>query len=181
MSPGHDATLLLPRSVQRHRTTNGMVTRSAPVPQDGSSCGREPDGAYRRTGAHVEEERDVSAENPVGRAPVKATASPDDLEKLDIRVGRIEAVDDVAKSDKLVRLTVDFGDFKRSILVGMKREREDPSEIQGRQALFVVNLAPRKMMGEVSEGMLFDIGYADGVAPVLAIPEKPVPNGTRAG
>jgi tRNA-binding protein len=42
-------------------------------------------------------------------------------------------------------------------------------------------MEPRRMAGEVSEGMLFDIGYADGVIPVLAVPEKPVPNGTRAG
>ena len=49
------------------------------------------------------------------------------------------------------------------------------------QALFVVNLEPRKMMGEVSEGMLFDIGYADGITPVLAVPEKKVPDGSRAG
>ncbi len=45
----------------------------------------------------------------------------------------------------------------------------------------VVNLEPRKMAGEVSEGMLFDIGYADGVTPVLATPEARVPNGSRAG
>jgi tRNA-binding EMAP/Myf-like protein len=45
----------------------------------------------------------------------------------------------------------------------------------------VVNLEPKKMMGEVSEGMLFDIGYADGVTPALAVPEKSVPNGSRAG
>ena len=63
----------------------------------------------------------------------------------------------------------------------MKQERTDPAEIVGRQALFVVNLEPRRMMGEVSEGMLFDLGYADGVAPALAVPERPVPNGTRAG
>ena len=50
----------------------------------------------------------------------------------------------------------------------------------GKQALFVVNLEPRKMMGEVSEGMLFDIGHSDGLTPVLAVPEKEVPNGTRA-
>jgi tRNA-binding protein len=76
---------------------------------------------------------------------------------------------------------VDFGDFKRQVLVGMKRERADPQEVAGKQALFVVNLAPRQMAGEVSEGMLFDIGYADGVRPVLAVPESPVPDGTRAG
>jgi tRNA-binding EMAP/Myf-like protein len=87
----------------------------------------------------------------------------------------------VPGSDKLVKLTVDFGDHKRSILAGLKQERQNPKEIEGWQALFVVNLAPKEMMGQVSEGMLFDIGYADGVVPALAVPEKPVPNGTRAG
>lgn len=114
-------------------------------------------------------------------APVKPAISFDMLEKLDIRVGGIERVEDIPDSDKLVRLTVDFGDHKRKILVGMKKERENPKEIEGTQALFVVNLEPRTMLGEVSEGMLFDIGYADGLIPVLAVPEQPVPNGTRAG
>lgn len=114
-------------------------------------------------------------------APVKAPISFEDLEKVDVRVGLIERVEDVEKSGKLVRLIVDFGDHKRTVLVGMKKERENPAEITGRQALFVVNLAPRTMAGELSEAMLFDIGYADGVTPVLATPEQPVPNGTRAG
>jgi tRNA-binding protein len=114
-------------------------------------------------------------------APVKPTISYDLLEQVDIRVGTILSVEDVPGSDKLVRLTVDFGDHRRRILAGMKQERADPREITGRQALFVVNLAPRKMMGELSEGMLFDIGYADQVTPVLAVPESPVPDGTRAG
>jgi len=114
-------------------------------------------------------------------APVKPTIPFDALAKIDVRVGTIELVEDVPRSDKLVRLTVDFGDHKRSILVGMKQEREDPQEIEGQQALFVINLEPKEMMGEVSEGMLFDIGYADGITPVLAVPEKRVPNGARAG
>jgi len=80
-----------------------------------------------------------------------------------------------------VRLTVNLGDHTRKILAGLKKERSNPQEIVGKQALFVVNLEPRKMAGEVSEGMLFDIGYADGVLPVLAVPERPVPDGTRAG
>ena len=63
-----------------------------------------------------------------------------------------------------------------------RTERADPkAEIAGRQALFVVNLAPRKMAGQVSQAMLFDIGYADGITPVLALPEWAVPNGARAG
>ena len=114
-------------------------------------------------------------------APVKATISREILEQVDIRVGTIERVEDVPGSAKLVRLIVDFGDHQRRILAGMKQERPDPREIAGRQALFVVNLAPKKMMGEMSEGMLFDLGYADGITPALAVPERPVPNGTRAG
>ncbi len=114
-------------------------------------------------------------------AAIKPTATVADLEKLDIRVGTIVRVEDVPRSTKLARLTVDFGDHRRSILAGIRKERADAREIEGRQALFVVNLAPREMAGEVSEGMLFDIGYADGVTPVLAVPEKPVPDGTRAG
>ena len=114
-------------------------------------------------------------------APMKSTISPDVLDKIDIRVGTIEIVEDVEGSEKLVRLTVDFGDHKRRILVGMKQERENPKEIEGKQALFVVNLEPKMMMGQVSEGMLFDIGYADGIKPVLAVPENRVPSGARAG
>ncbi len=112
---------------------------------------------------------------------IKDVITIDDLNKVDIRVGTILTVEDIEKSDKMVKLSVDFGDFHRTILVGMKNERENPKEIEGMQALFVVNLAPRKMFGEVSEGMLFDIGYDDGIVPVLSIPEKEVPNGVKAG
>ncbi len=112
---------------------------------------------------------------------VKPIVEFDDLDKIDVRVGMIVTVEDIVKSDKMVKLTVDFGTFTRTILVGMKKERENPKEIEGQQALFIVNLAPKKMFGEVSEGMLFDIGYEDGIVPVLAQPEKPVPNGTRVG
>jgi tRNA-binding protein len=114
-------------------------------------------------------------------APIKSAITIDDLDKIDVRVGRIVSVEDVPTSDKLVRLTVNLGDHTRTILVGMKIERADPTEIEGKQALFVVNLEPRKMAGEISEGMLFDIGYSDGIVPVLAQPESEVPNGTRAG
>ena len=114
-------------------------------------------------------------------APLKPEVSFEDFQKIDIRAGTIERVEEIEKSDKLVRLIVDFGDHHRRILAGIKTERVDPTEIEGRQALFVVNLEPRKMMGEMSEGMLFDIGYADDIKPVLAVPEAAVPNGSRAG
>jgi tRNA-binding protein len=114
-------------------------------------------------------------------AAIKPIITPDLLDQVDVRVGTILSVSDVAGSDKLVALRVSFGDHERIILTGMKQERANPREIEGRQALFVVNLKPRKMAGVLSEGMLFDIGYADGIVPVLATPESPVPEGCRAG
>jgi len=114
-------------------------------------------------------------------APIKPTVGIAALEALDIRVGTIERVEEIPRSDKLMKLTVNFGDHFRTILAGIKKERSNQREIEGRQALFVVNLEPRKMAGETSEGMLFDIGYADNVMPVLAVPERPAPSGTRAG
>jgi tRNA-binding protein len=114
-------------------------------------------------------------------APVKSLVPLAALEALDIRVGTITAAQDVPSSSKLARLVVSFGDHTRTILAGIRRERANPKELEGRQALFVVNVEPRKMAGEVSEGMLFDLGYADGLVPALAVPERPVPDGTRAG
>jgi tRNA-binding protein len=113
--------------------------------------------------------------------PVKPEISFELFEQLDIRVGTILHVEDIVDSKKLVKLNVDFGDHERSIVVGMKQERENPAEIEGRQALFIVNLPERKMAGVLSQGMLFDIGFGDGIKPQLAVPESPVPNGSRAG
>jgi tRNA-binding protein len=114
-------------------------------------------------------------------APIKPAVSLELVNQIDIRVGTILAVADVPNSDKLVQLRVSFGDHERTIVAGMRMERANPQAIVSKQALFVVNLEPRKMRGVLSEGMLFDIGYADGVSPVLAMPENPVPDGTRAG
>ena len=114
-------------------------------------------------------------------APIKPTIPFDHLDGIDIRVGTIESVAEVPDSRKLMRFVVDFGDHRRTVLAGMKQERDEFDSMVGMQTLFVVNLEPRKMAGEVSEAMFFDLGYADGVQPALAVPERPVPNGTRAG
>ena len=114
-------------------------------------------------------------------APVKPAVPFSAIEALDVRLGTIQGVADVAGSRKLVKLTVSFGDHTRSILAGMKQERSDLHALVGKQALFIVNLEPKTMAGEVSEGMLFDIGYADGLVPALAVPERPMPDGARAG
>jgi tRNA-binding protein len=114
-------------------------------------------------------------------AAVKQMIVYSDLDKIDVRVGTIEEVSEIAGSEKLVKLAVNFGDHKRNIVVGMKKERENPREVEGKQALFVVNLKPREIGGVVSEGMLFDIGFADKIVPVLAMPERKVPDGVRVG
>jgi len=77
-------------------------------------------------------------------APIKPEITIDHLDKIDIRVGAIERVELFPASSKLVKLTVDFGDRRRTVLVGLRAERVDPkAEIEGRQALFVVNLPAR--------------------------------------
>jgi methionine--tRNA ligase beta chain len=114
-------------------------------------------------------------------APLKPPIPISVLDTIDVRLGTIQSVDAVAGSTKLVKLTVSFGDHARQILAGMRREREDVTRLIGRQALFVVNLEPKRMAGELSEGMLFDIGHADGLSPALAVPEHVLPDGARAG
>lgn len=114
-------------------------------------------------------------------AEIKPTITMADVDKLDVRVGTIQKVEDIEGSKKLMKLTVSFGDHNRSIVAGIKKERNNPQEIEGLQALFIVNLEPSVMAGVTSEGMLFDIGYADRLLPVLAMPEKPIADGARAG
>ncbi len=114
-------------------------------------------------------------------APVKAMVPLSALEAIDVRVGTIRALAELPRSRKLVRLTVSFGDHLRTILAGLKQERTDLAALVGQQALFVINLEPQTMAGEISEGMLFDIGYADGLLPAFVHPERPMPDGARAG
>ena len=114
-------------------------------------------------------------------APTKPIIPFSQLDGIDVRVGTIKSVSDIPDSRKLVRFVVDFGDHERIVLAGMKQERDDLQALVGVQTLFVVNLEPREMAGETSEAMFFDLGYADGLAPALAVPERAVPNGTRAG
>ena len=129
-------------------------------------------------------ERDVDS-GPAVRgftpAPPKAEIDPGLLERLDVRVGTIRAADAVAGADRLARLTVDFGDRTRTIVAGIRTERRALADVVGAQALFVVNLPQKTIRGQVSEGMLFDAGFADGLRPAFAQPEWPLPDGVRAG
>jgi tRNA-binding EMAP/Myf-like protein len=114
-------------------------------------------------------------------APAKAAIEAAVLEQLDVRVGTIRHAAPVAGADRLALLTVSFADRERAIVAGIRSERPSLEALIGRQALFVVNLAPKTIRGQRSEGMLFDIGFADGLRPAFAVPEWPVPDGVRAG
>jgi tRNA-binding EMAP/Myf-like protein len=113
-------------------------------------------------------------------APPKPDLEPGAIEKLDVRTGTIRAAAPVSGADRLAVLTVDFGDRTRSIVAGIRTERPSLAALAGTQALFVINLPARTIRGQLSEGMLFDLGFADGLRPAFARPEWPVPDGVRA-
>ncbi len=102
----------------------------------------------------------------------------DDVIKVDIRVGTIVSCQSVDGSDKLVKSQVDFGDLgMRQIFSGV-RPMLTPEMLQGTQAIFVVNLKPRKMMGEESQGMML-IAKNDENCIIPIRPASPVPNGSK--
>ena len=114
-------------------------------------------------------------------APLKEEIDQATLEKVDVRAGTIRSAAEVPGADRLALLTVDFGDRTRSIVAGIRTERPALDALVGLQAFFVVNLPHKMIRGQLSEGMLFDAGFADGVRPAFLQPEWPVPDGVRAG
>lgn len=104
-------------------------------------------------------------------------ATINDLKKLDIRIGTFTAVTPVKGSEKLYCEQVDFGEEigTRQILSGIQKHFA-PEDLIGKQALFIVNLEPKEMMGLESQGMLLATDDENG--PVLLVPAKAVPNGS---
>ncbi|HEY7059192.1 MAG TPA: DinB family protein [Vicinamibacterales bacterium] len=129
----------------------------------------------------AERDRERERGRPFAPQPIKPLASLEALQQLDIRVGTIRSVSAVPGTERLAALTVDFGDRQRTIVAGIRTERTSPEALINQQALFVVNLPPKTIRGQMSEGMLFDAGYEDGLRPALVQPEWPIPNGARAG
>ena len=111
--------------------------------------------------------------------PQKAECSFDDFQKMDIRVSTILAAEKVAKTKKLLKLTVDTGIDTREIVSGIA-EHFTPEELVGRQVLVLVNLAPRELKGTLSRGMVLMAEDADGKL-VLLSPEKGVKSGSMVG
>lgn len=107
----------------------------------------------------------------------KSEISYDDFAKLDIRVGTILAVEKIEGADKLLKCTIDFGDFGTRTIVSGIAEWKSPEDLVGRQCPYIVNLAPRMLRGVESAGMLIAASDENGVA--LLHPEREVPRGTQ--
>lgn len=105
---------------------------------------------------------------------MKSTITFEEFAKMDLRIGKVESCEEKEGSDKLLRLTVDFGEEgKRNILTGIKQWYQ-PEDLVKKQFLFIINLEPRKIMGEFSEGMIL---AAEGDKPMPLTPIEQVPDG----
>ncbi len=93
---------------------------------------------------------------------VKSTVTYDDCAKLDLRIGTITSADHHPNADRLLRVMVDLGSEQRQICAGIKQYYEDPSVLVGKQIVVIVNLEPRTIRGEVSNGMLLAASNSDG-------------------
>jgi methionyl-tRNA synthetase len=102
----------------------------------------------------------------------------DDFKKVQAQIGAVVSAEAVEGSEKLIKLTLDFGEESpRQILSGI-RQWYTPESLVGKQLLFVTNLAPRSMMGLESNGMLMAVDGVDG-QPVFLVPEGSVAAGAR--
>lgn len=111
--------------------------------------------------------------------PEPARISIDDFAKIEIKIGTILVAEPVPGADKLLRLEVDFGEaVPRQIVSGIRAYVTEPQTLIGKQYSFVTNLAPRRLKGLESDGMLFAVGEGDSFA--FLAPDRPVPPGTSA-
>jgi len=109
-------------------------------------------------------------------APAEPPISIDDFAKVQVKVGTVLSAERVPETDKLLRLIVDLGEAEpRQIVSGIAAYTE-PEALVGRQLSFVANLAPRKIKGLESNGMLFAAGEGETFA--FMVPDRPVPPGT---
>jgi len=104
----------------------------------------------------------------------------DDLSKIEVSVGTVRSAERVPETDKLLRLTVDFGEEggPRQIVSGIAKYVAEPETLVNRQLAFVTNLEPRTIRGLESNGMLFAVGADETFA--FLTPDREVPPGTGA-
>jgi methionyl-tRNA synthetase len=120
----------------------------------------------------------VVAAAPAAVVPASNTITIDDFAKVELRVGQVKVAEKVKGADKLLRLEVDLGTEVRQIVAGIAKAY-DPEKLIGRKVVIVANLAPRKLRGLESQGMIVAASLGDDGVPVLAGFLEDVPNGAR--
>jgi methionyl-tRNA synthetase len=124
---------------------------------------------------HLPQSADVGSAAP---APAAAPITIDDFLKVELRVGTVLTAEKVVKADKLLRLTVDIGTEVRQIVAGIAKAYL-PETLVGRKVVIVANLAPRKLRGIESQGMIVAASFGEEGTPALASFLEDVPNGAR--
>ena len=129
------------------------------------------------------QEKPAKTETPVATEEKEEEKVPeitfDDFMKVQLRVGEIIACEPVPKSNKLLKETVKFGDEVRTVVSGIAKHYS-PEEMVGKKVVFVTNLAPRKICGIESQGMIMAAEDENGNLSLI-VPEKDVPSGTTLG
>ena len=116
----------------------------------------------------------AQAANQPAMQPIKPEITYDEFEKLDLRTAKVLAAEEVKKSDKLLKLTIQVGDSQRTIVSGI-RPQYTAEQMVGKTIVIVANLKPAKIRGILSEGMILAVGDA-GVEALLAT-DAPVESG----
>ena len=101
-----------------------------------------------------------------------------DWEKLDLRVGQIIEIEDIENADKLYKLSIDIGSETRTVCAGIK-QYYSKDDLKGKKIIFLTNLAPRKMKGITSEGMILAAVNEDESEVVLISPESEIEVGSK--
>ena len=115
---------------------------------------------------------------PAAVVPASNIITIDDFAKVELRVGQVKVAEKVKGAEKLLRLEVDLGTEVRQIVAGIAKAY-DPEKLIGRKVVIVANLAPRKLRGLESQGMIVAASLGDEGLPVLAGFLEDVPNGAR--
>ncbi len=129
---------------------------------------------------HLEPNNSSEDAAPVEVVPENPRISIDDVAKVEVQIGTVLSVEEVPETDKLLRLSVEFGEAagSRQIVSGIKQYLPDIQSLVGRQLAFITNLAPRTIKGLESNGMLFAVGNGDTFA--FLTPDREVAPGTSA-
>jgi methionyl-tRNA synthetase len=161
------------------RADKGTVERMQQMELERSAQSAQPVGTESNVATKAIETASVPAPAAtVAVTPANNTISIDDFAKIELRVAQVLVAEKVKGADKLLRLEVDLGTEKRQIVAGIAKAY-DPEKLVGRKVVIVANLAPRKLRGLESQGMIVAASLGDEGVPVLAGFLEDVPVGAR--